>query len=133
MRTITLTKSSGRDTIKVAFKLAPLFASVANQQIKTKGAKLKESDIDVTGMLNSLGSLDDKTYDELLVAVFKNAEIKLDGGLVTRVVQNGVMLEEPTVEEIVATFKQYFDLNLKDFMKGTGLLSPQKVEKPTET
>lgn len=127
MRKITLTKSSGRDTIKVVFKIAPLFASMANQQANKTGQP------DIGGLLNSLGSLDDKVYDELILAVFKNAEIQLDGGIVTRVVQNGVMLEEPTVDEIVATFKQYFELNLKDFIKGTGLLSLQNVEKPTET
>ena len=128
MRKITLTKSSGRDTIKVAFKIAPLFASMANQQGSKTGGQP-----DITGLLNSLGSLDDKVYDELILAVFKNAEIQLEGGVVIRVVQNGVMLEEPTVEEIVATFKQYFELNLKGFIQGTGLLSLQSVEKPTET
>ena len=131
MRKITLTKSSGRDTIKVAFKLAPLFASIANQQVNKTGGQPEA--VDISGLLNSLGSLDDKVYDELILAVFKNAEIQLDGGMVTRVVQNGVMLEEPTVDEIIFTFKQYFELNLKGFIKGTGLLSLQSVEKPTET
>lgn len=125
MREIILGKSSGRDAIKVIFKIAPIFASLTKQE--------KGKDVDISGLLEGLANLDGKTFDDIILTVFKTAEMRLDCGTVFKVVEGETFIQEPTFEEIISTFKKYYELNLQGFMKGTGLPSQSKAKKSTAT
>lgn len=122
--TILCNKSSGRDVVKVIGRLTTVF----------QGMKSDGKTVDFGSLFAGISALDDKAYDDILLSVFKKTQIKFETGLVVDVVVNGVFQHEPTLEEIVQGLKAYYDVNLKDFIQGTGLLSRlTAVEKPTET
>jgi hypothetical protein len=122
--TLICNKSSGRDVVKVIGRLTTVF----------QGMKSDGKTVDFGSLFTGISALDDKAYDDILLAVFKKTQVKLESGLTVDVVVNGVFQYEPPLDEIVQGLKAYYEVNLRDFIQGTGLLSRlTAVEKPTET